>query len=288
MKPSEHWNRDDPSICAADAASVWPRNALAESLVRSGSVEVSGVLAEYATKMLFAQDDHLVEALAANAAEEALADGVHVRRAHCRRDDPDTRAGGYAVELRAEFAIVAQEQLRSDPALRRVAQLLGSPGRARTSRNREMNHLARAQVDDEEREQRPEPHIIDLKKIARPGGVVAQKRSPTLTVVRWTYVSDVALNGSFREADTQLEEFAPNALGAPRPIRRRHVADKGDGVPVDPRRARPRRNRSRLPEDSETLSMPAKNGLGLDQEHGFAPLRSQPRQRDEYPALVGS
>ena len=68
-------------------------------------------------------------ALAPDAAEEALADGVGARRPDPRPDHLDPAGRGEAVELGAvRGVVVVEEEARSAPLRRRLAQLLGRPG----------------------------------------------------------------------------------------------------------------------------------------------------------------
>jgi len=73
-------------------AVVWQpvRNSLADALVRACVVEVVAVQTENESKMLLADDDHVIEELGADAAQEPFAHGVRVRRAYRCADDFDS------------------------------------------------------------------------------------------------------------------------------------------------------------------------------------------------------
>ena len=62
------------------------RDALADRLVRTASVEVSHPFGQYPPQVILAEDQHVVEALSAEAAEEALAAGIQVGRFRQDRD----------------------------------------------------------------------------------------------------------------------------------------------------------------------------------------------------------
>src|SRR4051812_17210729 len=92
------------------------RNALTDPLVRSSAVEVAEVLRQHAPEVPLAEDQRVVRALPADAAEEALADGVGPRRPDRRPKYGDAAGGGEAIELGAVLGVVVvDEEARSAP-----------------------------------------------------------------------------------------------------------------------------------------------------------------------------
>ena len=88
----------------------------------------------------------------------------------------------------------------------------------------------------EEREERPEEHVVDLEEIARPdvGGVVAEEGGPGLTMRSWRpRLPHVPLHGPFGDLDADFEQFAADALGAPQSVVGRHVLAEADRLGRD-------------------------------------------------------
>src|SRR5690349_13710704 len=73
----------------------------------------------------------------------------------------------------------------------------------------------------------------------------------------------------------ELEQLAADALGAPQASPHRHVADEIDRL--EWQRRRPPRPRSPPPEPAEAATMPARNGLRLDDGDRTTPRRQQAR-----------
>ena len=91
-------------------------------------IEVANVLGEYGEQLALGQDDQVVDALAAYAAEKALAGRVHVRRMHRGLDDPRPETLGSAIEISSEFVVsVADEESRTLSERCRIAKLLSGP-----------------------------------------------------------------------------------------------------------------------------------------------------------------
>ena len=99
--------------------------------------------------------------------QESLAHRVHERRPHRGAQDASTGALGNAVECRTEIVIpVADDDLRSLPERRRVAQLLRGPRVGGRARHRKVRDALGVYVDQEEREDGREPEVLALQEIA--------------------------------------------------------------------------------------------------------------------------
>jgi hypothetical protein len=97
------------------------------------------------TKVVFAQDDDVVETLASDAAEESFADGVHQWGPYRRLQDADACDACRPIEGRAELAIpVTDDELRSLAERRDVAELLCRPAFARLSSHGDIAFLVAA------------------------------------------------------------------------------------------------------------------------------------------------
>ena len=153
------------------------------TLVRAASVEVGHPFAQYSPKVILAKDQNVIEALAAEAAEEAFADGIHVGRVRRDRDHVDARAVGRGGKMAAEFAVVVPDQEPRGLLVRcGLPQLLGDPGVGRGAGDVDMHDFTTAMPDDDEGEERAEPGVVELEEVAGPGlvGVVVQEGRPGL------------------------------------------------------------------------------------------------------------
>ena len=96
MEATEHWEGDDVPL---GRALCGDGGQLVDPLVRARGVVVADVLGDDALEVPAVEHENVVEAFATKRAQKALADGVHVRRAHRRADDPD--AGGACERTRS-------------------------------------------------------------------------------------------------------------------------------------------------------------------------------------------
>src|SRR5450631_2501192 len=107
MKPSEHGNGDDTCRIGPPPEHSRSRHALFEPLMRARGVEIAkAILLEHPTEVPFAENNNVVEALAPDAAEKSLANGIHERSLNGRPKNADAGALRGAVEVGAELAVV--------------------------------------------------------------------------------------------------------------------------------------------------------------------------------------
>jgi len=202
--------------------------------MRSRSIEVPDVLVEHRAKMRFAKNDDVIETLATNTSEKSLAHGVHERGVDCCLHDANASTLCNAIEVRPELAVViSNDELWPTLERRGLAQLLSRPGFVRRARDPHVDHFPGVHVNDEEREQRAKPDVVELKEITGPDGVVLEKGSPGLAVTWGTRRANMTLYCSLRDANTELQEFAADALGAPGSILYGHPPNERDGVGRD-------------------------------------------------------
>ena len=156
---------------------------MVQGLVRPGMIEVADVFGEHFEQVALTQDDDVIETLTTHATEEALTGGIHIWRSHGGLDDPRPEGLGSAVEVGAELAVpVADDETRSLAERRGIAHLLRCPLLGGSPRHRHVHDFARAEIDDQEGEDGPEPDVVNLDEIAGPDviGVVFEEGRPAL------------------------------------------------------------------------------------------------------------
>ena len=121
-----------------DHVGIVGRGAELQGPVRPSGIVVPGVLGEDVQGVLLVVDQHAVGALGADAADESLGVGVHLRRLRRGLEDLDVLAGEDGVEgLGVAAVAVTQEVPEAAGAIVEVGQEvsgeLGGPGRGRVS-----------------------------------------------------------------------------------------------------------------------------------------------------------
>ncbi len=183
---------------------------------------------------------------------------------------------------------LSSRKLRPLPERRRVAKLLRDPRLRWSARHRDMHHALCIHVDDEEREDGTEPDIVHLQEIAGPDRVVSQECPPALSAVRsrWPRASQVPLDRALRDANAEPQELASNAFGSPEAVLDCNAPDERDDLRSKTRFACPARAGLSTSEELESLAVPSKHGLRLDQEQGMAPPRKESCEQDQQAALM--
>ena len=172
-------------------------------------VEVHHILIENTLELLVAEDQQVVQAFLPHAPQEALADGIGSGCMNRRFEDLDRARFRHTSKTRSKLAIVIPNQIFWRLPIRgRFSQLLRDPGIGRGSCDSHVNHLARLQLDNEEREEWSKEEISDLQEVTRPdlSCVVAQKGCPLLT--SWllgAITSHVLLDGALADIDAQFQ-----------------------------------------------------------------------------------
>ena len=164
----------------------------------------------------------MIQALAAEAAEEALADRVQVGRPGWDRDHVNIRACGGRGEVAPELAIVVPDQEPRCAVVRRsLSELLSDPRIGRGAGDVDVDDLAGPVGDDKERVDRAEPGVVELQDIAGPDvvRVVPEEGPPGLAVLpARTDGPHVLLDRPLAHADAEREQFAADPFGAPQPV----------------------------------------------------------------------
>jgi hypothetical protein len=231
MQASEHrYGNDNRCRLVRRLHSFVGRDTLSQALVRPRLVEVlMGVLLEHPTKVRLVQDDDVVQALAPDAAQIPLADGVHIRTPGWDADDFDAGSLSHRSEVPAELAVVvADQEPRPFAEGRRLAKLLRRPSVARRSGHADVHDLPGPVLHDEEREDGLEQHVVQLEEVAGPDIVrmVLKERLLGLSALFGRQRPlHVLLDRALADPDSQLEQLAADAFSAPKRVVSRHCHD---------------------------------------------------------------
>ena len=139
-------------------------------------------------------------------------------------------------------------------------------------------HDASAVVgEDEEAIQDPESSCRNAEEVASDGlgQVVAKKGDPTRRAC--PAAPHVLLHGGLGDVVAQQRQLGLDALGTPKRIFAGHPLDEVNELPRDRRPASSPGSGLPLPEEFETLSMPAHDSSGLDQHEARSPVLPRPR-----------
>jgi hypothetical protein len=148
------------------------RRLLLQPLVWTVAVIVPGVLGQDAAEVPLAEDQHVVQALAAQRANEPFRECVRPRRSDRRPDHPRAVPGKDFIERRGELAVpVADQELELPGPItevhHQVAGLLGSPCSGRMGGDAEDVHGSGLDLHHEQHVHAPEKLRIDVQEVAR-------------------------------------------------------------------------------------------------------------------------
>ena len=197
--------------------------------MRPCMIKVGDIGSEDSLKLPLIEYQQVIETFPSDTAQETFADGIRTRSMDRRSEHFDGTSPCDTGEAWSELAVVISNQIPwSLPIRRGFPKLLGHPGVGRRSCNSHMDDFARFQFDDEEDEERTKEQIGDLKEITGPDSfrMIAKKGRPGLpSWMQHTSLLHVLLDGSLTHANTQLEQFATNALSPPKLIVLGHLFD---------------------------------------------------------------
>ena len=215
-------------------------------------------------------------------------DGIGQWRVIGRFQDLDAASLGNPRESHPKLAIVISDEiLRPHTKSRGFAKLLGSPCVSGRACHTDVDHFARVQFDDEEGEERTGEKVSHEKKVAHPDllGLSANERPPGLSMGSCgAHSSHVLLNGSFRNVNAQLEEFASDAFCSPQAVVPCHLLNQGHRLLRDPWLERSCSGLV-LPEELEALAVPPQQRLWLDDEQRLFPGIYYSGQQDQEHAV---
>ena len=236
------------------------------------------------------ENDDVVQTFASGTANESFTNGIHQRRLDCCAQDVCASPLRNTVEFGAKLAvIVPNDELRSLPEGRDVAELLRCPLPGRCPSDADMNHAFRIDVNQKERKDGPKPDIIGLQEIAGPHCMVLQKCSPVLSAreFRWSGLAHVSLDCALCDSNTKLQEFAADPFRAPQDIFRGHTVDECDDVWVNSGSTAFSILRFPTPEEPKSLTMPTDHRCRFHQQKSIAPMWQKARKQDNQAALMG-
>ena len=223
MKSAQHGEFDNRSCASGLADSLRSfiviRYAPTDALVWATLVEMRTERSQRSSKVVFAQDQDVVQAFAAHTSKEPLADRVAVRRERRDSDDGRSTADGDSIKDATELTvIISNEEPGAVVERHRFAKLLSGLLVRRVSSDVAVNDLAAVETYDEEREDRSENEVIQLQEVASPDLIlmILKEGLPCLSATTiWPDAPNVPLDRSFADSEPEREKFPSNSLAAP-------------------------------------------------------------------------
>ena len=237
--------------------------------------------------MALVPEEHVVEALATEGADQALADGIGARSTR-RRDEPPRLAGADAfLEVGAVDGVAVVNEEAGCPSLvsNRGGEMMTQPLGGGMRGDAKMDDGPALERDDDESVEEPEAGSDDGEEVAGPRlvQVVLHEGAPTLSATAIEAGGTIPGDGAGRDIPAELLALGGDAVFAPERILTPHPANEGAEVRIDRWPANGLRSES--PEEPEAGSMPADEGLGLDQEDGVQQSARSGGDGGQDPAL---
>jgi hypothetical protein len=89
-----------------------------------------------------------------------------------------------------------------------------------------VNDALRVHIHDEEREDLPEPQVMELQEVAGPDRVVLEEGAPGLAITGRAWRSKEALNRALGDPDAELQELPATVFGRTMSVASRQVRQK--------------------------------------------------------------
>jgi len=140
---------------------------------------------QYVQKLPWTKEKQGVQTFTPDRAEEPFTDCVGVRGSNRGSEDFDVCSSSHPHELGAKLAVSVVDQVLGTLAEGcHLAELLGCPGVGWRIRHTDMNHLARAQFDDEKGEVLPKHEINHGQEISSPDNLsmLMEEEPPSLSL----------------------------------------------------------------------------------------------------------
>ena len=235
--------------------------------------------------MRLAEDNDLIQALAAQRTDQAFRYSILPWRSRCNRPVADTHClNPRGKDTPISSIIVAYQIRRRRRPRKRLGDLSGQPLGRGMPRNLKPQQPSPAVSEHQEGKQAIEGHRRDNAHIdcCNRLGVVAQKGLPAL---RWRFSASrhVLRNRRLGHLKTQHQQFAMDAWRAPQRVLPAHPPDQIAQVTINPRPPCPI-PRFPAPISLEATAVPTKDGLWF---HHLSQIE-QPRPNSSEPAQQGS
>ena len=253
------------------------------------AVVVVDVLAQHAAQMIFAEGDDVVGALAADATDDALDEGVLPWRSPCADHLLDAEGlHSLAKGIAEDRVAITVEELGFFAARKRLDELVGSPCGRRVRGDVEVPAAPVMREHDEDVEDL-EGQRRHREEVAggSDGHVVGDERTPLLPI---GFVAPprghVLRDGGRTHVVAEVQEFVRDARRAPEDVLPRELLDEVDHLHRDGRATDPSA-RSLSPVVGESVSMPADDRLGLHDDEMLSPVRKElPHEHPEDTVFI--
>src|SRR5512142_1103079 len=190
--------------------------------MRPRRIEECDVFFDYPIQLRFAHNEQMIKAFPPHAAQKPLTNGIGPWRTIWGAQHLDGRRSRHEREVLPELGIVVANQEAGRSAMgRRLTQLLRNPGISGMPRNAEVYDAPRRELNNEKHIDGPEEQVDHREKVASPDvlGMILQEGVPILgRGPRWSPAPQVSLDGVLGYAESEFEEFAADAFGAPERI----------------------------------------------------------------------
>ena len=186
--------------------------------MRTCAIVVESVLGQDRAQVALVEDDQMVEALAAQRADQALGDRVRLGRVHRREDRLDADPGSARDEGAAVAAVAIADQVARLFAPRcRGDHLPPDPFGRRVAGDVEMDEPPPVMRHEEEHVERVEGDRRHREEVGRPDvrRVVAQEGTPGLRRRPPEHPPSIAADGLRADLEAQLLELATDAHATP-------------------------------------------------------------------------
>jgi hypothetical protein len=271
------WRLDIPSI-----GSIF-----LEREVSAGPVILREVRREDSSKVTLAENDDVVQALAANRADKSLREGILPRTLRGGENFSDADALHPLPEgVTVDCIAVAEEVGRRGIVWEGVDDLLSGPAGGRMLGDIEMDDPSAMVSEHDENEEytqacRGNREEIEGDEIS---DMVGEKGPPRLGW-RCAPLRHQPGNGALTEVEAELEELGMDAWRTPEGIRRGHAPDQSLDLGVDGRATSGRAARELGPVPAKAPPLPPQDGVGSDDHEGLLPPGPDSGQPDPEEAI---
>src|SRR4051812_37244356 len=96
--------------------------------MRTVLIEILGIVLQHPRQMTFAENEQVIQTLAAYTSEEPFTDSVRARGSNRRFEDGDGRSGRHPIKGSSKLGVMITNEIFGGGAQRsRLAELLGDP-----------------------------------------------------------------------------------------------------------------------------------------------------------------